>query len=987
MTEAADSLDAAAALANKLGWDVRNALDLGDYDAAQANGLELFAALRQVGTRAPATFFFGTVQLINLDVKVGGPAPAKDLLQEARFVASRLGDLPPALESLIEGAAGLIAKAAGRWDDGRASYRKAIEIAETDPTTLDEAVVHRVNLADLEEKAGNYGAAANAYRALISSAPDASVEVGMRSNLGRALSKMKRLVEADEVLTTALERGRTEFAGSAIVAIMTSLLASVAADRGDFPRAEALHLEAQRLWASIPGRDGERAQGMLNFALMRLLQDRLDEARQLLAEASALRSPLRDDIDSDVALAEARAALALDAGDGPTATEFLRGAIELYGQREGQDPSVALGLRRLLADALMAAGSRDQAREILEKDLASMPATGDQRYARARHLVTLADVDLADGLTADAVRRGREAVELWSDGPTELDPELAQVNDRLAFALAANGEVAEALDAADRAETTRDATLDWLFASQRFEDRLETVRRISAGLYLYLGCADALARQETVGAGERAFGLVLRRQAITAEAEALAKPEANGPMWAVRAEISAELAVSEPNPDRLSALYAERDRLELAAAATLPAIGFAARLRKATPGAVVAALPAGSALVNFVCYRPPDFAAAGGNPFRSENARYAAFVVSPLAQVAFVDLGPASPVDAAIGEWREAVEIGRPTHQVRAFGLRLWTQLLTPLDVHLEPFEKLVVVTDGLLSAVPLGALPWREADVFDRFHVTYLDSARDLLAWGVQHEVPSSPAYVAGGIDYDAAPAPGADTAIGRGSRLPAKSWPALKWTQPEAESISKSHHVSPALAAEPTEAAIKALRSPEIVHLATHGFFFQGVEAQALPNPMARSGIVLAGANRVIEGLPVATAIGDGIVTADDLLVANFHGTRLVVLSACQTGLGDVYGNEGIFGLRRAFAIAGAGAIIMSLWEVPDWETRGLLVAMHKSVAEGYPVGDALRESQAEVRRSNPHPKKWAAFTLVGDPGPIKAQPAAAPQSLRSE
>nr|WP_290937814.1 CHAT domain-containing protein [Haliscomenobacter sp.] len=139
---------------------------------------------------------------------------------------------------------------------------------------------------------------------------------------------------------------------------------------------------------------------------------------------------------------------------------------------------------------------------------------------------------------------------------------------------------------------------------------------------------------------------------------------------------------------------------------------------------------------------------------------------------------------------------------------------------------------------------------------------------------------------------------------------------------------------------------------------------------NPMIRSGLVLAGGNHAWKtGKPLSPGLEDGILTAYEISQMNLANTELVVLSACETGLGDLVGNEGVYGLQRAFKIAGARYLIMSLWQVPDFQTQVFMTAFYKHWLEGkMAVPEAFRATQAELRgRYSGEAFKWAGFVLV--------------------
>jgi CHAT domain-containing protein len=188
-------------------------------------------------------------------------------------------------------------------------------------------------------------------------------------------------------------------------------------------------------------------------------------------------------------------------------------------------------------------------------------------------------------------------------------------------------------------------------------------------------------------------------------------------------------------------------------------------------------------------------------------------------------------------------------------------------------------------------------------------------------------------------------------------------------------------------TETALKAVHGPKILHLATHGFFLGDEPAIAAPasaatipgtpasggareNPLLRAGLVLAGANQLSSG------DDDGILTAMEASGLDLWGTQLVVLSACETGVGKVTNGDGVYGLRRALVIAGAESLVMSLWPVDDAATRDLMAGFYARLAAGAPRSSALRDIQLEIQRrpQYAHPYYWASFLPAGDNTPIR-------------
>ena len=187
-------------------------------------------------------------------------------------------------------------------------------------------------------------------------------------------------------------------------------------------------------------------------------------------------------------------------------------------------------------------------------------------------------------------------------------------------------------------------------------------------------------------------------------------------------------------------------------------------------------------------------------------------------------------------------------------------------------------------------------------------------------------------------------------------------------------------------TEAALKQVKGPRILHLATHGFFLadQPADLDSLSsrrstddrllapkgeNPMLRSGLALAGANQLRSGND------DGILTALEVAGLDLAGTELAVLSACETGIGQVNNGEGVYGLRRALVLAGVRTQVASLWKVDDVATKDLMIDYYTRLSKGEGRSQALREAQLAMLKdpNRAHPYYWAAFVVIGEGTPL--------------
>ncbi|MGH2563612.1 MAG: CHAT domain-containing protein, partial [Ginsengibacter sp.] len=217
------------------------------------------------------------------------------------------------------------------------------------------------------------------------------------------------------------------------------------------------------------------------------------------------------------------------------------------------------------------------------------------------------------------------------------------------------------------------------------------------------------------------------------------------------------------------------------------------------------------------------------------------------------------------------------------------------------------------------------------------------------------------------------------------------LPGTQTEIESIKQqsaaaNNHVKILSGIDATEESFKALNgnaSPAVIHIATHGFFFpdpkenkdkavakfetSGKVFKQSDNPLFRSGLAFAGANYEWTGKPIK-GIEDGILTAYEVSNMYLPNTKLVVLSACETALGDIEGSEGVYGLQRAFKIAGVKNLVMSLWKVPDRATAEFMQIFYKNLFSKQSLSDAFYHAQTTMKNKyRDDPYKWAAWVLI--------------------
>lgn len=442
-------------------------------------------------------------------------------------------------------------------------------------------------------------------------------------------------------------------------------------------------------------------------------------------------------------------------------------------------------------------------------------------------------------------------------------------------------------------------------------------------------------------------------------------------------------------------------------------------------------IPAGAVLCDIARFRVRNF--ESGDPKADwAPARYAVWVVPPAGAgpVRIVDLGPAAVIDDRVREWRELLHAAlgprglivtegesRAEDRLAVAGRALAKLILDPLSEAAGPKAgELIVIPDGPLWLVAWAALPLEDGRyAVERYTIRHVLAARDLVPRAAT--VPAgaslkrSRPLILAAPDFDRGlPAGAAAGPTGRGVGVDARrllpTVAALPGTEREAQLVAplvaRAMRSSTDVATEEdaTERRFLATPRPEAVVLATHGFFLAGskslgggvvasslLRSAGLPpnaaldieplltNPLARCGILLAGCNAASAG---ADGADDGILTGLEIAGCDLRGTKLVVLSACDTAVGLVTDGEGVAGLRQAFQLAGAETVVATLWPIPDAETVGLMEGMFAALAKGATTTHALRDAQRAAIAARrelleaAHPALWAAFTVTGRGAP---------------
>lgn len=838
------------------------------------------------------------------------------------------------------------------------------------------------NLATIHNEQGRYAQARpEAERSLAillkREGPDSELAAAARTTIALVCLASEDLACAREHLELArASREKRWGAQNLNTGISYANLAVLYARLKDYPRSEEYSLKALDVFdRNLPPDHPNTASVRNNLSFVYQNTGRKAEALQLSTQAMESTRKTQGAEHPDMALRLNNAAVDhFVNGDAAKAMELMAQAVAVMERTLGPEHPTLAQLLNNQAGLLYMAGRAPEGLKLLDR-------------AQAISLASLGKT--SEGYSETCALRGLMEA------------------DRKAYRAA--------LDAMRQGQEADDVLIDRVMGFASDQNKLTYLKgnryRVDALLALVLGHLrqDADARTTAMNLWLRRKGAVLEAQKQFQEALVVdAAPEVRKQfeeLSALRSRLSALSMAAGAGPGsakEIAALEARKAALEAGLAAQSQA--FARRKREAmvTAATLSAALPKGAALVEFCRATGYDFA-------RRANGEdgYLAFVLTAGgAAPALVDLGPAKAIDEAAagfaGSMRAAAS-GKPDdRQTAQWAARLHDLAFKPLRGALGQSRQVFLSPDGALNLFPFEVLaPAGGRPLLEEFDFSYLSAGRDMLGFDAQGYATAAAgtgrAALFGDPDFNlglkelAAQAKSMGYEPTRGGdvsgALRGQTFRRLPGTAVEVRSIrGELADAQVFLGASALEEALLGLKRPRVLHLATHGFFLEGQAEEGrrsgiLPlnpaggqgeNPLLRSGVLLAGANSALR-----QGGGQGVVTAEKLLRLNLRGTELVVLSACETGLGDVQAGEGVFGLRRALLQAGAQGIVMSLWSVPDRETGELMAAFYKHLAAGkstrpQALRQAMREQRAlsRERHATDNPYYWGAFVYLGEP-----------------
>ncbi|OPY55840.1 MAG: photosystem I assembly protein Ycf3 [Pelotomaculum sp. PtaU1.Bin035] len=779
---------------------------------------------------------------------------------------------------------------------------------------------------------------------------------------------------------------------------------------GQYEEAEALYVKALEIKRSIAGEmHPEYATNLCNLAMLYHNTERYYEAEQKYLRVLVIRRMVLGDRHPDLAVSlNNLAVLYIDMGKYSESELLLNAAGKIIFNVLGEEHSLYAFNLNNLAWLCQNTGQYRKAEGLYLKSAQKMlHALGDKHPDYAAVLSSLGWIKAATGQYGEALRYLSESV---------------KINDMLLERLAAYLPEQQLLSFASKLEGETFLLLSFVWRC--LKDNNDAVKIAS----------DTVIKRKAI---------VYEATAVQHQAAITRKyPRLEG-IFIEMKQVHNELAgrmLSGPADDEdietfktnLECLDNRLKELQSQIAKQVPQIDIQMRLQGADRRAISNSLPPNAILIEFIRFIPVTFAATENEEY--EPARYIAFIVASEQpeKTILLDFGTAEEIDFKINNFRKIImdgadnrghgDLGLATGLIKDECRILYDMLFMPVaevlhENNLKKTDHIIIAPDGEICQVPFEAfVSPRDRFIIEDYNISYVTVGRDIVRFGVGYDG-ADEAVIIADPDYNLTkPEEGTENIQWqRGGLLSklrgrGKYFPPLPLTRREGKKVAErvsgmGLKVREFYGKKASKKQVKEVAAPKILHIATHGFFLPDKERPVkmqlrgiidkrnmpeyikssifkhnLENPLLRSGLVFAGVNIVLSGGKPPEEAEDGILTALEVMTMDLTGTELVALSACQSGMGEVRCGEGVAGLRKSFILGGARTILISLWEVPDFETLMLMESFYTSVFRGEDKSAALRMAKLELinrlRKGNEfvNPWYWAGFICQGDTLPIQ-------------
>jgi len=448
----------------------------------------------------------------------------------------------------------------------------------------------------------------------------------------------------------------------------------------------------------------------------------------------------------------------------------------------------------------------------------------------------------------------------------------------------------------------------------------------------------------------------------------------------------------ESYAQELSELTRQKENLEMELASNIPEIRTYLMNIASSMKEISRNIPVDWAIIEFIKFDLFDF-----DTQCSTGLHYLGIIVRGQSSK-IVNLGKSEVIEKLVISFIRAITQDPDERANITIGSELRSIVFDPFIDTLTNCETILLAPDGNLTTLPFEVLPTDNTGrrLIDTYNINYVSSSRDLLQFNREASHTYYDNVIIADPDFDLqvnqiTKAAEPSNKFTTNNRYPFKPVEPLN-TKEEAEGIATIFKVEPIIGKDALKSRVKALRSPNILHVSTHGIFLsrESVKSKntsfylgsgdsgdpvyplsgiSIENSMLHSGLALSGYNTKIRNNPLPDEAEDGFLTAEDVAFMDLFDTKLVTLSACETGLGDVLIGEGVFGLRRAFVLAGSKTLIMSLWKVPADETKELMLIFYEILKSEKNIAQAFYNARLIMRKKHPDPFYWGGFIFQGD------------------
>ncbi len=833
--------------------------------------------------------------------------------------------------------------------------------------------------------------------------------------LGAIYQRQGRLAEAEETFQEALQ-GLMDVAGPSHPSTLVALnnLGQIYEATGLYDEAEPILKQALDSLEQTLGPDNpQTVRARNNLALLFESQGNFREAEPLYKRNIEILSSTRgDDYTDTIAVRNNLAFLYMLMEDFDRSARMFETVLEQWSVLFGEDHQFTLKALNNLGRIYRKLGRLEESEQRIARALELRRATlGMEHPDVVRSMIDLGSVYIDEDRLPEADATLTRALELAEKILGNQHPYTFEALNHLARAREAAGNLQAAVELREKGFQRRSEFLDrmlWVTGENAREGYVR-LHRPEFNDYLAL-----LARIGGEESGRRVIAASLQRKGlllkVTSEIQQISKlaldpslTRVSNELEAARKELAA-LTLSGPTAEtrgrHAEALYELEQKVnELQGDLGRASARFRSSIARINVDSLASVLPEGTALVDYLTYEEGE-----------ELKLMAGIATNVDGEVRYqlVTWPNRSEIDDAIIEYRTVIQDDQADEdELIEIGQIAYELVWQPVEEAIGEVEHVFLIPDGTLNILPFNALVNLDEEYLIQTHdLQILTSGRDLLP--NEYNLAKGRYVIIAGPDYDSdkvVSKEALDAARGRrsadlrfamrgaGSGLRGLNFDPLPGAEKEGRiittEVSKSDTPSDFFTGNEAQEQLLSdmTEPPEILHMATHGFFLKaddtlrkrllklqrGADLQVPPpgdNPLLRAGMAFAGINTNAQFLGDIDTNNDGVLTALEVLDLNLSGTRLVVLSACETGLGEIHEGEGVYGLRRSFQEAGVAEVVSSLWEVSDAGTQALMTSFYDRILEGTPSREALRETQLEMLDSPEwgYPYIWSAFMIVG-------------------